>query len=116
MSDNRPAHKIRGSAGSGVALALWKHDSDKGPWYTATPAKSYNDEAGQWHDTTSFKQQDFLELSEMFREAHAWVKEQTRAHAAQHSQEADPQEPAPAGHPGLAAREAERKHAGGRQR
>jgi hypothetical protein len=83
---NKPAHTIRGSVGSGLKLTIWPHESDKGPWFTATPTKSYKDDAG-WHETTSFKQQDFLELSEMFREAHAWVKEQTRAQAAQQSQD-----------------------------
>lgn len=102
---NRPATTIRGSVGSGLKLAIWKHDSDKGPWYTASPTRSYKDDAGQWHDSTSFKQQDFLEVAEMFREAHAWVKEQTRAQATQHGQDAEPG--------GYASAETERKRAGG---
>ncbi len=84
---NKPAHKIRGSVGSGLSLTIWKHDSDKGPWYSATPSRSYK-EGDQWRESNSYSQQDFLELAEMFREAHTWVKEQTRAQAAERSQDA----------------------------
>src|SRR5262249_7968790 len=105
MSDNRPAHKIRGSAGSGLSLTIWKHDSDKGPWYSATPSRSYK-QGEEWKESNSYSQQDFLELAEMFREAHAWVKEHTRTRAADQGQEA-----AQASH---AEQETERKRAGGR--
>jgi hypothetical protein len=103
---NKPAHKIRGSAGSGLTLTLWKHDSDKGPWYTATPNRRYNQD-GQWKDSNSYSQQDFLELAEMFREAHAWVKEQAKTRTADQGQEAE--------QGGYADRETGRKRAGGRQ-
>jgi hypothetical protein len=88
MSDNRPAHKIRGSAGSGLSLTIWKHESDKGPWYSATPSRSYK-QGDEWKESNSYSQQDFLELAEMFREAHAWVKEQARGRVAEQSQEAE---------------------------
>src|SRR5438067_1036852 len=75
MSDasdkNRPAHKVYGSPGSGLTVTLWKHDSDNGPWYTATPNRRHNQDA-QWDDSNSYSQQDFLELAELFCEAHAW--------------------------------------------
>jgi hypothetical protein len=106
MSDNRPAHTIRGTPGTGLKLTLWKHDSDKGPWYSATPSRSYKD-GDQWKESTSFSQQDFLEIAEMFREAHAWVKEQARSRPVQQSQDAEPTT--------LAERETERKRAGGRR-
>ncbi|HLJ97641.1 MAG TPA: hypothetical protein VKU02_31055 [Gemmataceae bacterium] len=104
---NKPAHTIRGTPGSGLKLTLWKHDSDKGPWYSATPSRSYKD-GDQWKESTSFSQQDFLELAEMFREAHAWTKEQARTRSAQQSQDT-PQA-------SYAEQERERKRAGERGR
>jgi hypothetical protein len=88
MSDNRPAHKIRGSAGSGLSLTIWKHESDKGPWYSATPSRSYK-QGDEWKESNSYSQQDFLELAEMFREAHAWIKEQARTRVSDQGQVAE---------------------------
>ena len=105
----QPANTIRGSAGRGLKLTLWENHGDEGRvWYNGTLSRSYKDQGGQWHETNSYDQRDFLEIGEMFREAHAWVKEQTRAKAAQQGQEAEQ-----AGH---AERETERKRAGGRNR
>jgi hypothetical protein len=104
MTDNKPAHTIRGTPGTGLKLTLWKHDSDKGPWFSAGITHSYKD-GEQWKESHSFSQQDFLEVSEMFREAHAWIKEQARARAAVH------QQPEQNSH---VEKEAERKRAGGR--
>jgi hypothetical protein len=105
----KPAHKIRGPVGSGLTLTLWEHAGDKGPWYTATPSRSYKD-GDQWKESHSFNHQDLLELAEMFREAHAWTKEQMRARSAPQSQGTE--------QPAHAEREAERetgrKRAGGR--
>jgi hypothetical protein len=103
MSDNRPAHKIRGSAGSGLTLTIWQHDSDKGHWYSATPSRSYK-QGDEWKESNSYSQQDFLELAEMFREAHSWVKEQARARVTDQGQEAQ--------QAGFAGKETERKRAG----
>jgi hypothetical protein len=106
MTDNRPAFTIRGTPGTGLKLTLWKHDSDNGPWYSAGVSRSYKD-GEQWKESASISQQDFLEVAEMFREAHAWVREQARNRPVQQSQDAEPVT--------LAERETERKRAGGRR-
>jgi hypothetical protein len=101
---NKPAATIRGRAGTGRKLTLWRHESDKGlPRFTATPTRSYKQD-GQWKETSSFSDQDFLELAEMFREARAFVlKEQAQAKA---SGQARDEEQA-----GYADQEVERKRA-----
>jgi hypothetical protein len=103
---NKPAHTIRGRAGAGLKLTIWKHESgDKGPWFTATPTRSYKTQDGQWKDSTSFNDSDFLELAEMFREARAFVlKEQAQAKASGQARD-DEQN-------GYAEQEVERKRAG----
>ena len=106
---NKPAHTIRGSAGSGLKVTIWRHESDKGPWFTATPTRSYKTQDGQWKESTSFNQEQWLELGEMFREARTWaLKEQAAAKSAGHAQDTED-----AAH---ADREDERKRAGGHGR
>jgi hypothetical protein len=102
---NKPAHTIRGIPGSGLELTIWEHRSEKGPWYSATPSRSYKD-GEQWKESTSFSQQDFLELAAMFRDAYDWIREQARNRSAH--QGADPEQIS------HADRQTERKRAGGR--
>ena len=105
---NKPAHTVRGTPGTGLKLSLWENKTDDGrTWHNATLTRSYKDQSGQWHDTTSIDQRDFLEVGEMFREAHSWVKEQARTRAAEQSQQAEQSH--------YAEKETERKRAGGRQ-
>jgi hypothetical protein len=107
-SSNKPAYTIRGSQGHGLKLTLWENQSEKGGiWFNATLTRSYKDQAGQWQETHSLSQQDFLEAAEMYREAHAWAKEQARAKAAGQTQDVDQS---------YTEHETARKQAGGRQR
>jgi len=107
MEKNKPTHTIRGSAGTGLKLAIWRHDSEKGPWFSATLTRSYKTDDGQWKESSSINQDQFLEVAEMMREARAFVlQEQAKAKAA--GQAHDDQA-------GYSERE-ERKQAGGRQR
>jgi hypothetical protein len=120
MSEKKqPAQTIPGTVGSGNRLQIWENQTDEGrSWYNGVLSHSYKDQSGQWHETKiSINSQDFLDLAEMFRDAHAFVKQQLRAHAEQQRQEAGQDTPPaaaaaePAGHV-----ERERKRAGGRQR
>jgi hypothetical protein len=87
---NKPAHTVRGTPGTGLKLSIWENKTDDGRvWHSATLTRSYKD-ADQWKETHSLSQQDFLEVSEMFREAHAWVKEQARARSPQDGSAAEP--------------------------
>jgi hypothetical protein len=74
----KPAHTIRGPVGSGLKLTIWEQAGEKGPWYTATPSRSYKD-GDQWKESHSFNHQDFLRLAEMFRQADEYAVEQMRA-------------------------------------
>jgi hypothetical protein len=109
MSDKqKPAHTIRGRAGTGLKLTLWRHESDRGPWFTATPTRSYKTQDGHWAETNSYSPDDFLELAEMFREARAFVlKEQAQAKASGQTRDEE--------QTGYADQEVERKRAGGKQ-
>jgi hypothetical protein len=114
---NPPAHTIPGTVGSAIRLKIWENQGNDGRvWYNATLTRSYKDDQGQWHDTTSIDPRDFLEVGEMFREAHAWVKQQTRARAAEQRQGQDTPQAAnqseAAEQSGYAERETQRKRTG----
>jgi hypothetical protein len=120
MSEKKaPAHTIAGFVGDGLKLKIWENQSNDGRvWYNATLTRSYRDQSGQWHDTSSIDQRDLLEVAEMYRDAHAWVKQQARARATQQRQEAGQDTPQAANQseaaeqPGYAERETQRKRAG----
>ena len=99
---NQPAHKIRGAGG--LTVTIWKNDGDNGPFYTVNATRSYK-QGDQWKETTSFHPQDLLELTEMLREARAWMREHALAHAAEHAADTDAA--------GYAERESGRKRAAG---
>ena len=102
---SKPAHKIRSGA---LTVTLWKHEGDKGPWFTATPMRSYK-QGDEWKETNSYGQEDFLELAEMFREARAWViKEKAAAKAVDQGRDPDQSR--------YSDRETGRKRAGGQER
>jgi hypothetical protein len=70
MSDKaKPAHKIRNRT---LAVTIWKNDSDKGPWYSVTPSRSYR-QGDQWKESDSFGEDDLLPLAKLLDEAHSWI-------------------------------------------
>jgi hypothetical protein len=101
---NKPVHRIPGPGG--LKLAIWQHESDKGPWYTVTPSRSYKTAEGQWKDSQSYGFDDLLNLAKMLDQAHSWImNEMAAARSAEHGQDAGQ---------GYTERE-ERKRAGGRR-
>ena len=102
---NKPAHKIRNGA---LTVTIWKNDGENGPFYTATPSRSYK-QGEEWKETNSYHQQDLLALAKMLDQAETWIaNEQAKAKAAQQSHEAL--------EGGYAERETERKRVGGKNR
>jgi hypothetical protein len=94
----KPAHKIPGPGG--LKLAIWKHDSDKGPWYSVTHSRSYK-QGDEWKESQSYGFDDLLTLAKMLDQAHTWIMNEL-AQAKSTEQ-------------GYSDRE-ERKRAGGQQR
>lgn len=90
MSDdtpNRPAETLREGA---LKAAIWRNVSERGAYHSVTLARTYKDQDGNLHDTSSFRAQDMLGLSELARRAHHHThdldretfKDQRRAQAA----------------------------------
>ena len=73
-----PAHKIRFD---NLAVTIWRNVSDKGPWYSVTPSRSYKQGDETWKETDSLGQDDLLPMAELHRQAFVWIAKQKQADA-----------------------------------
>jgi hypothetical protein len=65
-----------------LKFTIWKRESEKGPWYQGTINNRYKDKTtGEWKDSDSFNEDDWLALAQLAEEAYARVKAQKRADA-----------------------------------
>ena len=83
----RPAHELRFGR---LKLTIWRQESDKGPWYSIVPTRSYRDPQGNWHSAQSFGLDDLLLLGKMCDLADTWIRQQ-KAKDAQNGQEPEAQ-------------------------
>lgn len=71
MSDdnapNRPEETLREGP---LKAAIWRNENDKGAYHSVTLARTYKDRDGNLQDTSNFRPQDMLGLSELARRAH----------------------------------------------
>jgi hypothetical protein len=79
MTDKaQPAHKLRAGA---LTVTVWRNDGEKGPWYSATPARSYKD-GEAWKDANSYSFDDLMTLAKLLDLAHTWILSQQPARPA----------------------------------
>lgn len=69
-ADNRPVHEIRHR---NIRATIWKNQTAKGPMYNVTVSRSYRDEAGEWHDSSSFGFSDLMNLAKALYDAHSAI-------------------------------------------
>jgi hypothetical protein len=63
MSDSKkPAAKVTLYP---VSAAIWRNHNEKGTFYSVTFERSYKDEAGKWHSSSSFNSNDLLRLAKV---------------------------------------------------
>jgi len=67
----RPAHEIRFGR---LKLTIWKQESDKGPWFSVVPTRSYRDAQGNWHSSQRFGLDDLLLLAKLCDLADTWIR------------------------------------------
>ncbi|MBV9123699.1 MAG: hypothetical protein JO112_10115 [Planctomycetes bacterium] len=78
MTDKaQPAHKLRSRRG-GLVVTIWKNESDKGSWYSVTPARIYK-QGDQWKESNSFDADDLLRLSKLLDQADSWIENAEQA-------------------------------------
>ena len=73
MSDSKkPAAKVTLYP---VSAAIWRNHNEKGTFYSVTFERSYKDDAGKWHTSTSFNGNDLLLLAKVADQAHSRIHE-----------------------------------------
>jgi hypothetical protein len=51
-------------------VAIWKNESDKGPFYSAQPFRTYKDAQDKYHDVHSFSGADILKAQRLLGQAY----------------------------------------------
>lgn len=69
-SKNRPVHEVRFGR---LKATIWKNEGDKGPWYSVTVARSFQDANGQWQTSQSFGSRDLLEVAKLCDLSHSFI-------------------------------------------
>jgi len=76
MSDKaKPAHKIWHR---NILVTIWKNDGKNGPFYSVTLSRSYK-QGEEWKESSSYDEDDLLLLTELAKEAHAWMRQAGQA-------------------------------------
>ncbi len=94
MSDetpNRPAETLREGS---LKAAIWRNESERGAYHSVTLARTYKDQEGNFHDTSSFRAQDMLGLAELARQAHHHTNDLDREAFKEQRQAQEQQAPA----------------------
>jgi hypothetical protein len=73
---SQPAHKIRDGV---LQVTIWRNQSDKGPWYSVVPSRSYKKGDDAWVQTESLRFDDLLPMAKLFDLAHTWILHQQQA-------------------------------------
>jgi hypothetical protein len=73
----KPAHKIRLGT---LHVTIWRNQSEKGPWYSVNPSRSYKD-GDEWKESDSLGFDDLLTMAKLFDLAHTWIMQQQQADA-----------------------------------
>ena len=58
-----------------VKAAVWQNESDNKKFFNVTFARTYRDEAGNFHDTDSFGRDDLPLLAKLADQAHTFIFE-----------------------------------------
>ena len=69
---NKPVDKIRIGK---VTASIWNNPSEKGDFHSVTFERSYKDDGGKWHRSSSFNASDLLLLAKVSDLAHSKIYE-----------------------------------------
>jgi hypothetical protein len=84
---NKPVAKVQMFP---LSSAIWRHQNQKGVFYSATFERSYRDEAGKWQSSSNFNAGDCLLLSKLADVTDSRIRELRAAdrQSEQHDEEA----------------------------
>lgn len=58
-----------------IKAAVWENETDQAAFYNVTFARTYRDEAKQFHDTDSFGRDDLPLIAKVADQAHSFIFE-----------------------------------------
>lgn len=73
---------IKTIADGRLKAAIWRNESEKGPFYSVTFTRSYRDADGNWHDTDSFSGTDIVLVSRLASLAYGAISDLRTANRA----------------------------------
>jgi hypothetical protein len=73
-----PAHKIRFA---NLQVTIWRNTSEKGPWYSAVPSRSYKNGDDTWKESDSLNAEDLPIMARLMDQAFSWIVKQKYADA-----------------------------------
>jgi len=76
-TNNQPATTLRCGR---INATIWQNVSEKGPFFSTTFSRSFQDQSGAWHNGTSFGLSDLQALLIIAREAKEWMSAHTLKH------------------------------------
>ncbi|MEM5476030.1 hypothetical protein [Pacificibacter sp. AS14] len=87
----RPIDKHRDGA---LEVAIWKQESDKGPFYTSERTRAYQDNNGDWQKSHSIPERDLLRAARLDQKAYESIqkmRDQDRAQYIEHQKQPNTQ-------------------------
>jgi hypothetical protein len=70
-SNNKPVHEVRHR---NLRATIWRNTTGDGrPMYNVTVSRSYRDDKGDWHDSTSFGFGELMNLAKALYDAHSFI-------------------------------------------
>lgn len=72
MESNPPRDVMRDG---NLKASIWRNEGEKGPFYSASLARTYKDQNGDLHDAHSFAGSELLRVAELARKAYDRTRE-----------------------------------------
>jgi hypothetical protein len=69
---NKPIDTLRDGS---IKATIWKRTTDSSAFYSVELTRSYKDEAGQWHDASSFIGDELLRIARLAGKAYDRTEE-----------------------------------------
>ena len=76
QTKQRPVETLRDAA---IKAAIWKNESENGPFFNVTFSRTYRNGDGELHDTDSFSGTQLLQLARLADKAYERARKLTRA-------------------------------------
>lgn len=64
-----------------LKASVWRNESENGVYHSTKLSRSYQDQSGNWKETSNFSQTDLLKVAELARKAYSYINDVKREHS-----------------------------------